>query len=205
VVQLIAFDAHFLEAITATQEFADAIGTLAASGLSKHLSASLKVLAQLEAQAKELQESQARDDLVILTGTADEYVRLITSVRLAFQSRVKTYHNMKLAGSERTRIRNANEKVMRQHTMDRQSALPLQREIEQVELKAQEARTKFEEVTQLCKAEMDRFERERINDFKEALERFLEGILRRQNEIIESWDGYQKLLLNSAGLNNEAP
>ena len=70
---------------------------------------------------------------------------------------------------------------------------------------------------------MDRFERERINDFKEALERFLEGILRRQNEvggrtcnrvlahlmgdyqIIESWDGYQKLLLNSAGLNNEAP
>ena len=61
--------AHFLEAIAATQEFADAIATLAASGLSKHLSASLKVLAQLEAQAKELQESQTRDDLVILTGT----------------------------------------------------------------------------------------------------------------------------------------
>ncbi len=38
-------------------------------------------------------------------------------------------------------------------------------------------------MTKLCKAEMDRFERERINDFKESLERFLEGVLKRQNEV----------------------
>ncbi|KAF8327186.1 Vps5 C terminal like-domain-containing protein [Cantharellus anzutake] len=193
------------EVITATQEFADTIAALAASDLSKHLSESMKVLAQVETQAKELHDSQARDDLVLLTGTVDEYIRLITSVRLAFQSRTKTYHNMKLTESERLRVRNANEKIIRQHTVDRQSMVPLQREIEQVELKAQEARTKFEEVTRLCKAEVDRFERERINDFKISLERFLDGMLRRQNEIIDSWDGYQKLLLKSTDLNNEAP
>jgi hypothetical protein len=60
---------HVQEVITATQEFADTIAALAALDLSKHLSESMKVLAQVETQAKELHESQARDDLVLLTGT----------------------------------------------------------------------------------------------------------------------------------------
>jgi len=71
----------------------------------------------------------------------------------------------------------------------------------QIEVKAQEARTEYEEVTKLIKAEVGRFELERIDDFKASLEAYLEGMITRQNEIIHPWEKYQQLLLNTSGMN----
>jgi sorting nexin-1/2 len=85
-------------------EFSEAIGALAASNLSRHLSNSLSVLAEAEKKAKEFQEIEAKDDTVTILGTGtqltalslsisieyfrlvEEYIRLISSVRVSFLS-----------------------------------------------------------------------------------------------------------------------
>ena len=57
---------------------------------------------------------------------------LTTFRKLAFASRVKLFYTWKSAEAEKTRIRNMHEKTLRQRGLDRQSIMPLQREIEMV-------------------------------------------------------------------------
>lgn len=103
-----------------------------------------------------------------------------------------------------------HEKTLRQRGMDRQSILPLQREIEtvdyylfnhinqpdsdilllQAESKAHDARSEFDDVTRLIKVEVARFEQERLMDFKASLDAFLEGMISRQSQV-------RRFLLNS--------
>jgi sorting nexin-1/2 len=45
------------------------------------------------------------------------------------------------------------------------------------------------------KTEVARFERERIEDFKHALERFLDGMIARQKELIAAREAFQTLIL----------
>ena len=53
----------------------------------------------------------------------------------------------------------------------------------QAERRAGEAKQEYEYVSKLVKTEMARFERERIEDFKETLRTFLEGMISRQKEV----------------------
>jgi len=48
---------------------------------------------------------------------------------------------------------------------------------------------------------VSRFEQERIQDFKDSLQAFLDGMISRQMELIASWEAYQQMLLKKAGDN----
>lgn len=58
------------------------IADLASSDLGKPLMTSLGLLADVERKAQDIESEQAKQDLVTLMGTADEYARLINSVRV---------------------------------------------------------------------------------------------------------------------------
>ncbi len=77
---------HFLptELSVATGEFAQNIGDLASSDVGKQLAQSLSGLADVEQKAQDLQTIQADQDVATLMATADEYARLINSVRVRF-------------------------------------------------------------------------------------------------------------------------
>lgn len=70
------------ELSTSIGEFAQMIADLASSDLGKPLMASLGLLADVERKAQDIESEQAKQDLVTLMGTADEYARLINSVRV---------------------------------------------------------------------------------------------------------------------------
>ncbi len=52
-----------------------------------------------------------------------------------------------------------------------------------MERRASEAKLEFEQVSKLVKMEVARFEQERIHDFKNALQAFLDGMITRQKEV----------------------
>lgn len=75
-----------------------------------------------------------------------------------------------------------------------------------------DAKREFDQCSKLIKSEMARFEQERIDDFKEALQAFLSGMISRQKEVsgtrqlaskrinellqlIGTWENYQQMLL----------
>jgi sorting nexin-1/2 len=72
-------------------EFAQAVSDLAASDLGKSVSHSLEALADLERKAQETESAQARADQATLLSTADEYARLVNSVRVSAMNR---FHSM---------------------------------------------------------------------------------------------------------------
>ncbi|KAG9017162.1 Vacuolar protein sorting-associated protein 5 [Tulasnella sp. 427] len=180
----------------AISEFADTIAALSLSDLSKQLTQSLSMLAEVERLYKDMQETQGKDDIITIMGTADEYSRLINSVRLSFNSRIKLYFAWQSADTECRRIKSAQEKARRQGRTTGSMV-----EIAEAERRAQEAKREFDDVTKLIKMELARFERERIEDFKVSMEEFLETMIRKQKALLQAWENYQNVLLKRASAN----
>jgi len=74
---------RWTELATAVGEFAQTVSDLGASDLGKSVSHSLEALAELERKAQETESAQARADQATLLSTADEYARLVNSVRVS--------------------------------------------------------------------------------------------------------------------------
>lgn len=51
------------------------------------------------------------------------------------------------------------------------------------ERRAAESKLEYEQVSKLVKQEVARFEQERIDDFKDSLHAFLEGMITRQKDV----------------------
>ncbi|KAL4248104.1 hypothetical protein ABKN59_007781 [Abortiporus biennis] len=193
-----------MELSIATADFAQTLTELSTSDIGKNLSAAIAGLAEVERKAQDLQSIQSQDDMITIMSTADEYARLINSVRLAFNSRIRTYHAWQNADSN-------VKKVKQQHEANRSGGrLPsdqLSRSLQYVaeaERRALDAKQEFEHVSKLVKNEVGRFEKERIEDFKTSLEAFLEGMIARQKELIGAWEAFQQSLLKRSGMANNA-
>jgi sorting nexin-1/2 len=56
-------------------------------------------------------------------------------------------------------------------------------EVADAERKVHQARLLFEDMGRLMRAELDRFEKEKVEDFKSGVETFLEGAVEAQKEV----------------------
>jgi hypothetical protein len=83
ILSLLRTSTLWTELASAVGEFAQTVSDLAASDLGKSVSHSLEALAELERKAQETESAQARADQATLLSTADEYARLVNSVRVS--------------------------------------------------------------------------------------------------------------------------
>ncbi|KAI5999338.1 Vps5 C terminal like-domain-containing protein [Pisolithus orientalis] len=178
------------ELSAATKEFAATVSELSTSELGPQLKRSLAALADVEHVVAEAQNTQSQQDVITLMSTADEYSRLIGSVRMAFNSRIRTYTNCQNADAEVRRARQMHDRAKAQ------GRLPTDRVGHTAERRALDAKHEFDQCSRLIKSEVARFEQERVEDFKTALQAFLDGMISRQRELIAAWENYQQLLLN---------
>ncbi|KAF8630138.1 hypothetical protein AX15_003091 [Amanita polypyramis BW_CC] len=171
------------ELAIAAGDFAQSVTDLAEADIGQHLSTSLAGLANIERKYQELQNAQSEQDMVTFLSTADEYTRLIGSVRNAFSSRIRVYHSYKQSESDLLRIKQVHEKERAQGRISSDRLAYSLSRIAEYERRAMEARQEYEHVSKLVKTEMARFERERVEDFKDALKTFLEGMISRQKGV----------------------
>ncbi|EJU03795.1 Vps5-domain-containing protein [Dacryopinax primogenitus] len=170
------------DVVTAANELSQAVAELAQSGLSKQLSHSVSMLREVESRVKDLQESQAKDDIMTFLAGIDEYTRLIGSIRLAFMSRERVYLTWQNAEADVRKVRAGHEKAKRQGKLPSDTTGVSLAQLSAAERRALDSKTEFESVTKLVKSEIARFEQERIEDFKDSLEMFLENMIHRQKE-----------------------
>lgn len=64
-------------------EFAHSVGELAESDLNKQLVQAIRHLSEVERKAQDLQHTQAQEDAMTFMATAEEYSRIINSVRVS--------------------------------------------------------------------------------------------------------------------------
>ncbi|TFY75947.1 hypothetical protein EWM64_g8067 [Hericium alpestre] len=186
---------HRTELAASVGEFAQMVADLASSEIGAPLQRSLSGLADVERTAQELESEQAQQDLITLMSTADEYARLIHSVRLAFRSRIRMYHLWQQADTDVQAVRANHEKARHQGRIQADRLPHALHQVADAERRALDAKQAFDQTSRLVKTEVARFEQERVEDFKKSLERFLDGMISRQKALIAAREQFQQDLL----------
>lgn len=174
----------------AASDFSSSLHALSTVELSKALSSPLANLSELQIRIKELHERQALQDILTLGITVDEYIRIIGSIKRAFEQRQKAYSSYNASESELVKKRLGLEKLQRQGKTQQDRLTQLTAEVADCERKVQRARVLFDDMGRLLRSELDRFEREKVEDFKSGVETFLESAVEAQKELIELWESY---------------
>ena len=167
----------------ATGDFSASLHALSTVELSASLSGPLEGLSDLQFRIKELYERQAQQDVLTLGITVDEYIRLIGSIKQAFAQRQKAFHSWHAAESEMQKRKNNQDKLLRQGKTQQDRLNQLGADVGDAERKVHQARLLFEDMGRLMRGELERFEREKVEDFKSGVETFLESAIEAQKEV----------------------
>jgi len=167
----------------AANDFSSSLQALSTVELSKSLSNPLESLSYLQIRIKELHERQAQQDVLTLGITVEEYIRIIGSIKLAFNQRQKAFHTYHAADGELVKRRATFEKLQRQGKTQQDRLNQMSAEVSDSEKKLLAARVAFDNMGRTLRAELDRFEREKVEDFKSAVETFLESSVEAQKEV----------------------
>lgn len=177
----------------ATNEFAGALDALSNVEISKSSSELLEQFSQAQYRIKDLYARQCMQDILSLATTLDEYIRLIGSIRSVFSQRQKLYFNTQSAEQELNKRRQHLDKLHRQGKTLQDKISALQEEVSEQERKVQQCRTQFDDISKVIMREFDRFDHEKIRDFRNSVELFLENAVEAQKEAIEIWETFYQV------------
>lgn len=164
-------------------DFSASLHSLATVELSPALSGPLDGLSDLQLRIRELYERQAQQDVLTIGIVIDEYIRLVGSVKMAFQQRQKAYHAWHAAESELQKRKATQEKLLRQGRSQQDRLNQLSADVADAERKSNQARLLFEDMGRLMRNELDKFEKEKVEDFKSGVETYLESAVEAQKEV----------------------
>jgi len=171
-------------------DFSASLHSLSAVELSPALSSPLDSLSDIQIRIRELYERQAQQDILTMGIVIDEYIRLIGSVKTAFQQRQKAYHSWHSAEQELQKRKTNQDKLLRQGRSQQDRLNQLSADVADAERKVHQARLLFDDMGRLMRSELERFEREKVEDFKSGVETFLESAVEAQKELIEIWETF---------------
>lgn len=171
-------------------DFSASLHSLSAVELSPSLSGPLDSLSDIQIRIRELYERQAQQDILTMGIVIDEYIRLIGSVKTAFQQRQKAYHSWHAAEQELQKRKTTQDKLLRQGRSQQDRLNQLSADVADAERKVHQARLLFDDMGRLMRSELERFEREKVEDFKSGVETFLESAVEAQKELIEVWETF---------------
>ncbi|KAJ5171700.1 hypothetical protein N7492_004293 [Penicillium capsulatum] len=174
----------------AAGDFSVSLQALAAVELSPALSSPLEGLSELQFRVRELYDRQAQQDVLTLGITIDEYIRLIGSVKTAFSQRQKAFHTWHAAESDLQKRKHTQDKLLRQGKTQQDRLNQVNADVADAERKVHQTRLQFEDMGRLMRNELQRFEKEKVEDFKSGVETFLESAVEAQKELIELWETF---------------
>ncbi|KAJ5779680.1 hypothetical protein N7457_007400 [Penicillium paradoxum] len=174
----------------AAGDFSSSLHALSAVELSPALSYPLEGLSELQLRIRELYDRQAQQDVLTLGITIDEYIRLIGSVKMAFTQRQKAFHTWHAAESDLQKRKNTQDKLLRQGKTQQDRLNQANADVADAERKVHQTRLVFEDMGRLMRNELQRFEKEKVEDFKSGVETFLESAVEAQKELIELWETF---------------
>ena len=164
-------------------DFSISLHNLAAVELSPSLSGPLDALGDLQSRINELYARQAMQDMLTLGIVIDEYIRLVGSVKKAFEQRQKAFHAWHSAETKLQDMKKQQEKLLRAGRSQQDRIAQMNADVNDAERRVHQSRLLFEDMGRLMRTELERFEREKVEDFKSGVETFLESAVEAQKEV----------------------
>lgn len=167
----------------AAADFSASLHALSTVELSPSLSGPLDALSDLQLTIRDVYDRQAQQDVLTFGIIIEEYIRLIGSVKQAFNQRQKGFYAWHTAESELHKKKATQDKLLRQGKSQQDRLNQVNAEVSEAERKVHQARLLFEEMGRSIRSELDRFEKEKVEDFKSGVETFLESAVEAQKEV----------------------
>jgi sorting nexin-1/2 len=178
------------ELAESTSEFAATLDNLAAIEVSRSLSELIQAFSAAHLRIRDVYSRQCMQDMMSLGNTIDEYIRIISSVRSVFSQRQNLYFSTQNASQELSKKRASLEKHMKQAKTQQDKIRALEAEVDAQEKKVLNLRVAFDDISKLIIHEVERIDVEKIIDFRDAVELFLENAVEAQKETIEIWETF---------------
>ncbi|KAJ2686855.1 Vacuolar protein sorting-associated protein vps5 [Coemansia spiralis] len=179
-------------------ELGEAYLRMAGQELSKSLASGLTDMGSLQQKLRALQSRQGVADFAEFQLTTDEYIRLIASVRTAFTARARAYGLWQNSLADLIKRRKVLEGLVQHPARASPERLSqLKAEIARAEIRTEANRNAFDDVSQILKQEVARFDASRVRDFQAAIEAYLAALIDTQEEIVTLWDAYLVSLRNT--------
>jgi hypothetical protein len=147
-----------LALIQASAELHSAYVALASCEVSAEVKEAVTLLAICEERRKAILEVQMREEEHLLLATAENWARLIASVRAAFASRIKAYQTHQRHENSLRNARTTLEKAKRSSKSQPELITSLLYEANEVERKVISSKRDFDEISKLLKTELVRFD-----------------------------------------------
>uniref|UniRef100_A0A3B3TH86 Sorting nexin-2 n=1 Tax=Paramormyrops kingsleyae TaxID=1676925 RepID=A0A3B3TH86_9TELE len=179
---------HRKELSVNTASFARSAAMLGNSEDHTALSRALSQLAEVEEKIDQLHQEQAYADFYLFSELLGDYVRLITAVKAVFENRMKTWSKWQDAQLMLQKKREAESKL--QFTNKPDKLQQAKDEIKEWEAKVQQGERDFEQISKTIRKEVGRFEKQRVNDFKVAIIKYLESLVQTQQQLIKYWEAF---------------
>jgi sorting nexin-1/2 len=115
----------------------------------------------------------------------------------SFQERIKAWQHWQTATATLTKKREAKARAELQQRLEK---LPsMRQEIMECERQQELAQENFEKISRLIKKEVEMFDKQRCHEFKLTLVKYMQSMLKAQEEVANIWEGY---LPQVQGMNN---
>ncbi|QLL34880.1 hypothetical protein HG536_0H02550 [Torulaspora globosa] len=188
---LVSVDCQRNELASVTEEFARTIDSLATLEVTKKSSDLLTNFAQTHRRIKESLERTSLQEALTLGITLDEYLRLLSSLKAVFNQRAKLGQYLAIVEGDMTRKQSSLERLQKnsgQSSLDKLSTnkneyLVLKRRFEII-------KKSWQDVGNRIKVEISSFDAEKVKDFRNSMEIFLESAIEGQKEAIELWETF---------------
>ncbi|XP_061400220.1 sorting nexin-2 [Musca vetustissima] len=181
--------------VTTRKELANLTGLVAKSAAmlstcEEHtgLSRALSSLADVEEKIEILRSEQSNSDYYIMSEFIKDYLGLFVAIKSVFHERVKVFQNWQHAQMQLSKRRENRGRYELNNRADKLEQA--HQEVEEWQVKVQRCQQQFEEISTEIKKEMERFELNRIKDFKANIVKYLEDQMAHQQQIISYWESF---------------
>lgn len=171
-----------------TSSFAKSAAMLSNCEEHTALSRALSQLAETEEKVEALHNDQANTDFSIMCELLKDYIALIGAVKDVFHERVKVYQNWQHAQLMLNKKREQKAKLELSGKPDRGNTAGV--EVIEWQAKVERGQEEFDTISQMIKKEMERFEINRVKDFKDTVIVYLENLMLHQQQLVKHWEAF---------------
>ncbi|XP_024136532.1 sorting nexin-1 isoform X1 [Oryzias melastigma] len=179
---------HRKELSLNTANFAKSAAMLGSAEDNTALSRALSQLAEVEDKIEQLHQDQAANDTFSFAELIADYIRLLGAVRGSFDHRIKAWQRWQDGQAMLQKKRETEAKLLWANKPDKlQQAKD---EIVEWEAKVTQFERDFERVSATVRKEVIRFEKQRTNNFRRQITKYLESLLQSQQQLIKYWEAF---------------
>uniref|UniRef100_A0A8D0HRW9 Sorting nexin-1 n=2 Tax=Sphenodon punctatus TaxID=8508 RepID=A0A8D0HRW9_SPHPU len=179
---------HRKELALNTAQFAKSLAMLGSSEDNTALSRALSQLAEVEEKIEQLHQEQANTDLFLLAELLSDYIRLLSTVRGAFDQRMKTWQRWQDAQTMLQKKRETEARLLWANKPDKLQQA--KEEISEWETRVTRYERDFEWISSVLRKEVIRFEKEKSKDFRNHVTKYLVTLLNSQQQLVKFWEAF---------------